>query len=149
MSLQTWKETFYEDIMNMKEEKRLSDLSCAEHTLKKYQGLLPENLEKHGVGLFGRALREKNLSYVELLATGEFDFSSDTCSFCLKHYNFEYQITECGNCPIGRISKPCGGNNKENTWYQVIFTKDPNPMITLMEKIITMCDSEGKFQLGN
>ena len=94
MSFESWLEEFYPV-----PARECPKEQAAAHSLKKWQGALPENLEKHDVDFWGSTLTEDDSRYIT--------FDSGSCSLC-HHYIDKYRWT-CGTCPlyIVRGHVPC------------------------------------------
>ena len=134
MSVNTWKKEFYSKI-----SPKMTDKERAEHTLKKYEGILSLNLKKHGV--------KKDECDTEIYHLDEninkfssFVFDTTTCSFCRKYFK-----TTCDSCPVTKESGESCISSNPNVY--ILFTEDnnPKPMIKLMKKIIKKCDEAGKY----
>lgn len=93
MSLSTWKDEFY----HRAPLKRMTALEAADHSLLKWEGLLPENLKKHKLVL------KKDLTVYCKEEDQNFYFDSDNCSLCVKYMRKERTITwldRCTPCPL-------------------------------------------------
>lgn len=110
MSLDTWKAEFYPvPADSVPESDTLS------HSLRKWEGLRKENLEKHGLQA----------------DVGGFHIDSSTCALC-QHY---LKSGWCYPCPIstmGGYSVNC--DDEYRIW---VFEKDPEPMITRIKNAIS------------
>jgi hypothetical protein len=82
MSVESWKEEFYSEPANQVPAGR-----AARHSLKKWQGALPENLEKHDVAYV-------NARVFDLSRRDEVIFGSGTCALC------EAVRDECDKCVL-------------------------------------------------
>lgn len=76
MSLGSWKKEFYPPITD---RIRSSAVLAAKHSLKKWQGALPENTKRHGVEFARGFIREKD---DDDYSGGTFYFDGDSCSLC-------------------------------------------------------------------
>jgi hypothetical protein len=117
MSLETWKAEFYPtDATDLANE--LTCLGAAEHSLRKWTGLLKKNLSKHGMRLNRASLLlfedgVPNLSRLTIMG-------SFSCALCMKHDD------QCAKCPIVLSgNKECGdkgsayqGATKKPSKYQ-------------------------------
>ena len=116
MSIESWKEEFLGEIND-----NMSDKECLLHTKKKYEGALPENLEKHSVKLNACWLLEIDTNY------GEYMFNSSNCSLCVKY-------DSCRDCPIDKYGINCNHTNSE--WREFRQTNDPKLMLDLVNNLL-------------
>ncbi len=134
MSIESWKEEFYEiDAYDIAQNE--DDLGMVDHCLKKWEGLLPENLAKHN-------LRHKSFTIVEIDNEKEyFETDCNSCALCQAYDN-----NDCLDCPI-TLSRgyPCAeegdwieGTDEEERepapWYEWTTRKNPEPMIRCLNK---------------
>lgn len=131
MSVSTWKKEFY-----TKPKDTMTDKQCAEHTLKKYTGVLKENLVKHEV------IKPKKDSYLEGKNGKTFYFDIDSCSFCGK-YCFK-EDSSCEGCPLYKEEGVTCFSEK-SSYMKFTKTSNPNKLISLMKKIIKKCDDRGNY----
>ena len=130
MSIMSWKKEFYNKL-----KKRMTDKECAEHTLKKYTGVLTSNLIKHKV------IKRLDSAYIEDEKYKDFHFNMDNCSFCVK-YILKERI--CSNCPLFIEGKKTCFD--ENSAYGKFYIKsNPKKMISLLNKILKKCNKIGKY----
>lgn len=120
MSIESWKEEFLGEIND-----NMSDRDCLLHTKKKYEGALPENLEKHDVKLNACWLLEIDTNY------GKDMFSSSNCSLCIKYVNTYHS---CKGCPIDKYGSNC--NNGLSEWRKFRQTNDPKLMLDLVNRLL-------------
>lgn len=101
-----------------------SDIEICDHALIKWKGLLPENMQKHGLMKEGECIVEKdNLDSV-------FSIDSDSCSLCKTYLDYELEH-ECEDCPI----KKKKGRDCELEYSQWYYHVDPIPMINLLKEV--------------
>ena len=132
MSLKSWKEEFCPvDAEEVPEEDALA------HSLRKWEGLLPENLTKHGL-MVGREL------LMPVIETGDedddrfFTISASTCALC-KHYfsSGEFGGRACQFCPLAEARKGLScDKGRRDPYGAFLKTGDPKPMIRLLKKAI-------------
>lgn len=116
-----------------------TDLKCAKHTKKKYQGVL--KLKDFGLKVDGGSI-EPNNNRVNQRSLFEFD--GVTCSFCKKYYDSEKPFkTACKKCPIHKEHKNC--NQPNSAFSKFIIENNPEKMIELMDKIIAKCNEKGEY----
>ena len=126
MSFKSWIEEFYPV-----PARECPKEQAAAHSLKKWQGTLPENLVKHGVSYHYGTLREGSSRYLS--------FDSGSCSLC-HHYVDRYRLT-CGTCPlfIVRDHVACFMKRADETETGSPFDRAETtvePMITWLEKAV-------------
>src|SRR5689334_2657044 len=70
----------------------LTSVGLVEHSLRKWTGFLPENMEKHGVypGAHGH-MRDKEKDEIFL------EIDGDSCSLCVAYNHVDFH---CRRCPI-------------------------------------------------
>lgn len=134
MSLKTWKEEFYPvDAESVSEEDAL------DHSLRKWIGLKPENLKKHGVFKVSgwRSIVDKNDEYDSMLIDGV------SCSLC-KFYLGDEVDSQCESCPLTaqRGGRACDESTEPGSYFNdspyANFTErdDPQAMIDLIQGAI-------------
>lgn len=128
MSLDTWKAEFYPQ--DVTEIDLGDDLVAVNHSLLKWEGLTPENLEKHGLVL-SADLGWSN-SIVERVHTGErFLLAFESCALCQQPRR---EIDDCVSCPLsiarGNVSCDDARNDESKSpWSKMIRDKSPYEMI--------------------
>jgi len=129
MSMQTWKQEFYPeeayDVMNNGGD----DLALVEHSLQKWLGLLPENLEKHGLQKL--AQRWGTIAEVDNMVV-RFCVDSNSCALC---QGYVEKNNHCEGCPLFKhVGERCGDSNTDpfSIWYD---TGDPKPMIQALTEV--------------
>lgn len=122
MSLETWKDEYYPvDAGEVRKDDAL------DHSLRKWTGLLPENLARHGAVLedFGCGVRVTAEG-----GTDSFRMDGLTCALCATH--------ECKECPLKVIGgEECDPDDcHAPTVYRTFHaTLNPQPMIELMTRV--------------
>lgn len=130
MSVKTWKKEFYPT--EASEAAKQGELAAINHSLQKWQGLLPENLAKHNVKIVGKEV-------IGIASTGVMVFDSSTCALCESVRSCNGYL-DCRKCPLYRV------NNSEtcSSQYEQDFLGDPpdiKPMITLIESAKTVVEA--------
>lgn len=116
MSLKSWTDEFYTISANEVLKK-----DAVAHSLKKWIGLRPEHLERHGL--------ELNLEKRCIKSSDEeFDIDADTCALCVHYFNI---LSHCFACPLSNNGYTCYNLNKP--YYIWISTGNPEPMIKALE----------------
>jgi len=136
MSIESWKQEYYTDPSLC-----TNDRERAEHTKLKYIGARKENLKRHGLvkKYAGLYLKDHKLH--------GFSFSGSTCSFCQTYAN----KSGCNSCPLYKEDQWCeinadGEDRHELVAYDHFMKGDPEPMITLMDTILSKCDEDGVYR---
>ena len=122
MSLASWKEEFYPvRASNCPREQAL------EHSILKWTGLLPENLEKHGV--------VKSSYYIETPDKAE-DLLIDesSCALCQHHYHCR---SEEDPCPIVLVT----GTTCDSHYDRFIYRNQVTPMLDLLRQVKEALDA--------
>lgn len=127
MSLKTWKKEFYPKAPT----KKMTVREALEHSIRKWEGLRPENLERHEV------LRSKYYWLADEANMDTFDINADSCALCKKFYLMDY---ECTDCPLyQQLGKRCDANDRSP--YVIWRTKgNPEPMIKALKKALEECE---------
>ncbi len=119
MSLETWKEEFYQyDVYSEEAEE-----SPILHSLNKWKGLLPNNLKKHNV----RIVQENWDTVLKDENDEVFSVDAKTCALC--------QWSDgCDNCKLAEMrgGVPCDEfkeDEDESPWSALKNRQDPRPMI--------------------
>lgn len=114
MSLKTWKDEF------LGEEYPSDPLEALDHSIKKWEGLSRENLDKHHLIVYNGKIIEKNNS------ENSERINSSNCALCV-HY-LGVGIFQCISCPIYQITlRKCDGE------YRVFVDNGNNePMLFLL-----------------
>ncbi len=142
MSIVTWLDEFYpKTVYDLSDN--LTDLECIDHSILKWSGALPENLEKHNVIYASYAIRSDETN---------FTFDGHTCALCQIYrtedygcYNPELNKT----CPIVRVlQRCCDQSNRVDSKRELSIydqSRDtPEPMINLLQQTREYVLKEGK-----
>jgi len=137
MSLKTWKEEFY--AIPVQELSPLStDEELLQHSLQKWKGALPKNLNKHGVTYGYHILRDhEHKTFVH--------FATSTCSLCEK-----YHQDDENPCAYTSLKKPhekvmCPIFRKKHHCCSAVYARSrctPRPMIALLKDVLTAIEEE-------
>lgn len=133
MSLKTWKAEFYPE--TAKQAAKRGDVAACEHSLKKWEGALPSNPERHGVtfgsddkGLVVGVGESRNMLY----------FGEDSCALCALHAN-----NACYGCPLfiadGRRCGPSG-----SPYRRACVSLDPRPMVAALKRALKYAQREAR-----
>ena len=146
MSFKTWKDEFYSISASEVDEEY-----ALEHSIRKWEGLLEENLSKHKVVIYNGG---SGCKYVidETLATHpdisaivrsagfeeKLKIDGYSCSLCEAYQYEEYDGYPCEKCPLAqsRGDIPCDCENDYEVdnrilapWQTFIRELDPKPML--------------------
>ena len=126
MSLVTWKSEFYP----IRASEIAPGLPSIKHSLQKWTGALPENVEKHRCKYEGHSICKKR-------EDEEFmPFNANTCALCVNYIcDHNKKLGDHEVCPIRQmLGYPCDNynNDENNIWLDSIDT--PEPMIELLEQ---------------
>lgn len=134
MSLSAWIREFYPI-----KASECSEEEALDHSIKKWEGLLPENLDFYSVSIN---------KYGELVDDHDFRFSihGSTCALCFYHPG-------CIECPfVTKLGYRCDEDNLSNIeergeefeapWWHWTQGHNPVPMITALKKIKELSEKE-------
>ena len=115
MSVETW----FAEFMPVPAESAVSsDRAACEHALRKFTGLLPENLDKHKVEfVYLSAIRDHEITRI---VTG-----SANCSLCHR-----YLAANCAGCPLYLCYTATG------LYKAFTVTGNPQPLIDALKSIL-------------
>jgi hypothetical protein len=124
MTLATWKAEFYPV-----EASDVSAEDAAAHSLRKWEGLLPDALNRHGVWIWG-------IYVVECVppCTSAVQIDSESCALCELYWEGPADAP-CVTCPlaIARGGVSCNSFRQDegsySPWKRWYRDKDPVPMI--------------------
>jgi hypothetical protein len=132
MSLQSWKDEFYPvDAAELISNFGAIDSILLDHSIRKWQGLTPENLEKHKVDKIrgSRCIQDKDVFYID----------DTTCALC-EAYVDRKKPCPCLSCPIYRhTGSPCFSE-----YFTFVKLNDPQPMLALLNKVKEKVVNESK-----
>lgn len=128
MSLNSWKREFYPVPADECEEP-----NALEHSLRKWRGLTPENLARHGVNRVLSSLDDGD----EMLG-----ITTQSCALCKSYLAAE---PACKECPLRKVrcgypcDAPCDQDGDEHRriapYGRFVQCGDPGPMIKLLELV--------------
>lgn len=129
MSIETWRTEFYpEEAVAV--ALRGNDIECIEHSIRKWSGVSPENLQKHNVYVRGFRIeaRDEDASWSHL------PMASETCALChLADIRLnEEQGDECSQCPIVKAT----GAKCDSQWHHFETGEGEVPMQQLLQKTL-------------
>jgi hypothetical protein len=121
VSLKTWKEEFYpvEAHAGLKEH-------AAKDSLRKWEGLRPENMARHGVALAADQLSDAD-GDVMLIDGG-------SCALC--HHYAKFGSPTCGDCLLYKVrgKVACDASRHDENGGPYNLLPNPEPMIYWLKK---------------
>lgn len=133
MSLATWKAEFYPIDAN----KVPADRALA-HSLRKWVGLMPKALEKHGLHAYGRTVVEQGW----LESEGTIAIDADTCALCV-----HYISSTCECCPIKTTANRC--RCLHGPYAEFVRFGNPVPMIRILRAAYEAEYAARKMKVSN
>lgn len=137
MSLTSWKSEFYPvDAADVAADS-VSDVHLLEHSIRKWEGRLPQNLERHGLAVdkFCRT------DIVEQPKGDLFIFGSQSCSLCRVYSHFEQEVP-CGDCPIVKLTgRKCFESEMYDSnegYYIQAYKMSPVILIIVLQQALAM-----------
>jgi len=143
MSIETWEQEFY--AVEVSVVGNDTDVVLLKHSIKKWEGLQTENLERHG-------LRASPTFYSRIkdVEGGIFYINSSSCSLCVR-YLFSKGANDrgCGNCPLSKIrgNVACdvyadADGDDPSPFHAWRDRADPEPMLTWLRKSLKVATCE-------
>lgn len=143
MGLKEWKEEFYPCSAG-----RTSRNEAIDHSLRKWTGLLPSNLEKHGCHAVDGCVIPEHVKEVPWKETWSF-FSPNmnNCSLCHHYYDEDTNyddsgeyLNQCRDCPIMKVTgKACDERyeygDETSEWNRWTMENNAVPMVKLLERV--------------
>lgn len=130
MSLASWKREFY-PITAIQAAKTKDPGAIVEHSIRKWEGALPENLRKHGLRKMGI---DPEISEV---SGKRFPINFESCSLCRAYLS---RRSACRECPIYLMR----GHVCAAEYGRWNATGDPKPMLRLLRRTLAWVKKEGK-----
>ena len=127
MTIVTWQAEFYPTPSDSEE----AQADPVGHSLRKWAGLLPENLEKHDCWID----EHRNIKSSD----GVMPIDGDFCALCAS-YDTGLDGTGCVDCPLGSCTAT--GDDHHNPWTIWVLYENPYPMIDALLAIKENDDGE-------
>lgn len=133
MSIETWKKEFYPVEAAEIADTDATVVELIAHSLKKWEGVRPGNIKKHGLKRAGYDSFHDGEEYFEL--------DGDSCSLCAAFYGKQdisdetdrCEDSDCSVCPIFLANgKTCADAYQEFT----IGSRRPTKMVNLLRKTL-------------
>lgn len=132
MSLNSWKKEFY---IGRVRSAGKDPLKAVEHSLRKWEGLRPNNLKKHGM----------IISHAEVYnpkTHNSLPIDCTTCALCHSTLD-EYDSIDCNECTITKATgSRCDGNN--SPYSALLDDGNPKKMIKVLKKSQAYLKKEAK-----
>jgi len=148
MSIETWKQEFY--AVEARVVGNDTDVVLLEHSIKKWEGLQLESLERHKLIAFHNGdvvLYIKNKG--EQKRTNRFFIDGASCALCAKYLHVANEPS-CVSCPLSKVrgNVECDEKRKEEKFSPFLaWTEDayPEPMLHWLRKALKVAMlKEGK-----
>lgn len=127
MSLETWKAEYYPVPAT-----EVAKADAVAHSLRKWEGLRLEAVERYGLAAGGRMLRNQHRE------AGVFMIIDTTCALCIQYLEARHG---CPLCPLKIVrGVPCdvdleiGDHTEPAPYVEYIHGGDPEPMISWLNK---------------
>lgn len=129
MSIESWKQEFYPVPA---EEAATGNVAALKHSIVKWHGLRPENLDKHNVTPVGTHYIGTTENDSEELA------GSGSCALCV------LVSDTCAVCVLTEVNSTCG-----ESWHLWVYKRDPEPMIAQLEHALKIVDPANSTENSN
>ncbi len=128
MSIKSWKLEFYP---KPADEAIGSPLEAAHHSLLKWQGLLPDNREKHSL----------TLEEGDLVGEETFSIGRNNCALCeLTEQANAFNIDACIYCPMFTVlGKTC---DEDGLWRGFLYRDEVQPMVDALTELSSFLEKE-------
>lgn len=131
MSGKTWLQEFYP----VPAAKCPAD-QALDHSIRKWGGLRPASLEKHGVKLVWQDWYDSGFFAVDL-GSDQLAIAADSCALCARHTDDETMTVACDECEISiaatdRERDRYGVRTCSREFDRFCKKADPEPMIKLL-----------------
>ena len=124
MSIKTWKKEFYP----VSATSRMSKKAAIEHSIKKWEGLLPENLKKHVVISKYGDIHDDEIN---------FEISDQSCALCQKYF-----LECCIKCPLyEKLGFECGKGTIEDGDGWTYYMDEGSPEL-MLKNLRSLLDDE-------
>ncbi len=131
MSLESWKQLYYP--ITAEKAAKLSPHGIIKHSLTKWRGLRPEVLAEHELRIEFSWIKDKTADNLPI--TGQ------SCSLCEKHYDYSKDESDsCSSCPLAQLG--ASGTDCFTEYRHWRDTRDPEPMIALLEKALQTAEGD-------
>ncbi len=144
MSLKTWEAEFYpqtaEAFALIDHRDPQSQREAIQHSIRKWRGLLPNNLMGHGCVLIGQYLEDARDRIKGLAIDG------DSCALCVLNCKASVESHRCASCPLflSRNGVACDvdGINASDLYRSGL--EDPTIMIEGLQKALAWVEAKAQ-----
>ena len=134
MSVRTWKEEFFTGIVKASK----TPLAAAEHSLRKWKGLDPEQLKKH------KLVKVADEHYINSTKTcNGFDVGCNECALC-RYSNAVAGYHSCDDCPLAEASGGVTCMDNASPYRVWLDTGDVKPMVEALKRTVEWLKKERK-----
>ncbi len=132
MSFESWCKEFYPV-----DADKVPEGNALKHSLRKWEGLLPKNLKRHGLRLDRSGSRVRLLSFAGTVR--EFlIIDSSSCALCVHFWPDDPCSSDfCARCPLSKIPNAVC-QTVGSPWIIFVDTGEPLPMIRALRGAIEM-----------
>lgn len=125
MSLKTWKAEFYPiDAKDVPAEQAIA------HSLRKWEGLTAENLEKHAL------TRNESINAISD-GTLSLRIDAECCALCSHHFDEDNEEGFCPTCPLSEYNEQrCDWDNRDGINLYFLGLQNPLIMITALKETL-------------
>lgn len=107
----------------------MSRIEAIEHSIRKWTGMLPKNLETHGVEIWGRDLVARTKTG---LGTTTLTIDSQSCALCALYYDDGL----CSDCPLYKSLGDTKCDAEGAPFVMWLNTDDVKPMIKSLKEAL-------------
>jgi len=140
VSLASWKREFYTPVSKVKK------CDAAAESLRKWEGLRPENMKQHGLEWFGRRIRQTNQP------SSSVAIDDSSCALCWYFLRPSGEPFPCAACPLsivrGGVACDRETNDERRGPYWTGTDSDPRPMIRWLKKAVAYQERQTKTKAG-
>ena len=122
MSNKTWCKEFYQ-VTAGKISKSNDDKEIIKHAVRKWTGLLPENLEKHEIEFIDRDLLDEEDVFLYI--------DGSSCGLCIKYHS---GISGCPDCPLNKSLDGACDEEPNDIYFDAL--DNPQIMIDELNKLL-------------
>jgi len=137
VSLASWKCEFYTPVSKVKK------CDAAAESLRKWEGLRPENMKQHGLEWFGHRIRQTNQP------SSSIAIDDSSCALCWFFVGYWHASFPCETCPLSivRGNIACdrqGSQETSDPYHRGAYDHDPRPMIRWLKKAVAYQEKQAK-----
>lgn len=130
MSIESWKKEFY------KQEASVDIRYHGQHVERKWIGLLPKNLKKHGLN------KNTSYDYIYDKTYEKLNIDDSSCCWCLM--SNIYGSNACDNCPAVKVGMPECDENPDSPYMKWKYNNEISPMLKWIREARRRINKKGK-----